>query len=340
MASAEQRSQSAGQSCPMHYRYHASAMAGPPSHAADTAYVIGGLYGNVEALQAILALREQERQRTGRDVLLVFNGDHNWLNVDPESFRAVNETVLAGVALRGNVESELASPSDGGCGCNYPSYVNAEYVAWSNAVMERLQRTALEFPEIRKALGALPMTRTIAIGDERVGIVHGDPETLSGWAFAAERLSPVARCCSGDEAAAALTPAETIERWFDEAGVTAFMCTHTCLAHARAYDVDGRRRLIANNGAAGLPNFADTSHGLVSRLSADPHPAPGSLYGATVGGLRFDALPVAYDHAAWIGRFLANWPKGSPAYAAYFNRVVSGPDFAVADAIGPGVARC
>lgn len=340
MASGEQRTESAGQTCPLHYRYKASVMAGPAAHTVETAYVIGGLYGNVEALRTILEMREGERLRTGRDVLLVFNGDHNWLNVDAESFAEVNATVLASVAIRGNVESELAAPSDGGCGCNYPAYVNAEYVAWSNAVMERLQRTAADFPDIRKALGALPMTCTIAVGGERVGIVHGDAETLSGWSFAAERLSAIGRCCSGDEADAALTSPATIERWFREADVTAFLSTHTCLAHARDYEVDGRRRLIANNGAAGLPNFANSSFGLITRIAADRATAPGSLYGTTVGGLRFDALPVAYDQARWIGRFLASWPKGSPAYAAYFNRIVAGPDFDVASAVGGHVAPC
>lgn len=338
MPSGEQRATGPGQTCPAHYRHGAKVMAGPPTHTAETAYVVGGLYGNSEALATILAMREEEQQRTGRPVLLVFNGDHNWLNADVESFASVNETVLANVAIRGNVETEVATPSDGGCGCNYPVYFNADYVARSNAVMERLQRTAMGFPEIRKALGALPMTRTIAVGGERIGIVHGDAEVLSGWAFAAERLSPVGRCCSGDEAVSELTPGETIARWFREADVSAFASTHTCLAHARDYEVDGRRRVIFNNGAAGLPNFANTSFGLITRIAADAETARGSLYGITVEGVRYDALAVHYDQTRWIGRFLANWPKGSPAYEAYLNRIVAGPDYDLKDAVGGSVA--
>lgn len=337
MASGEQRASGPGQTCPADYRYGASVMAGPAADTAETAYVVGGLYGNTEALATILAMRAAEQQRTGRPVLLVFNGDHNWLNIDDESFVAVNETVLAHVALRGNVETEVGAPSDGGCGCNYPSYVNADYVALSNAVMERLQRTALGFPEIRKALSALPMTLTIEVGGARIGIVHGDADVLSGWAFAAERLSASSRCCSGDEAASERTPVETLHRWFREANVSAFASTHTCLAHARDYEVDGRRRVIFNNGAAGLPNFAGTSHGLLTRISADPEPAPSSLYGITIDGVRFDALPIDYDHEKWIGRFLANWPKGSPAYTAYFNRIVAGPSYELNNAVGGAV---
>jgi len=326
-----------GQSCPPQYRYGPSAFHGEPTHRADTVYVVGGLYGNPEALRAILGMQEAEARR-GTPVSLVFNGDHNWFDADAESFREINEVALASVAIRGNVESEIAEPTESGCGCNYPDYVNAEYVARSNAIMGRLQAVAEGFPWVRKALGELPMARTIQVGSERIGIVHGDAEMLSGWAFAAERLSPVGKCCSGDQATGALTPIETIERYFREAGVRAFACTHTCLPHARDFEVDGAERLIVNNGSAGMANFANTTHGLITRISVDPRVPADSLYGIALGGLRFDALPVHFDQAAWIGAFLANWAPGSAAYESYFDRIVSGPDFDPADAVGGRVA--
>lgn len=330
-----------GQSCPADFQYAPSVFRREPCLVADLVYVVGGLYGNLDALHEILRMAEAEAE-AGPRVTLVFNGDHNWFDVDAASFREINEAALACTAIRGNVEAELARPTDAGCGCDYPDYVNAQYVARSNAIMARLQRTASEFPALREALAALPMTRTIAVGGERIGIVHGDAERLSGWAFAAERLSPIGRCCSGDEPTAALTPQETLERVFREADVTAFASTHTCLAHARDFTVDGRARLVINNGAAGLPNFANTSFGLVTRIAADPAVPKASLYGMRIGGARFDAIPVRFDQPAWIGRFLANWPPGSPACEAYFQRIVSGPDFDLADAIGgrvQGLAR-
>ena len=58
------------------------------SNRADTVYVIGGLYGNLDALHEILRMQE----------------------------------------------AEIAAPTDAGCGCNYPDYVNADYVARSNAM--------------------------------------------------------------------------------------------------------------------------------------------------------------------------------------------------------------
>lgn len=319
--------------CPIDYRYPATVFRRAPSLVADTVYVVGGLYGNSEALHEILRMRDAEA-RQGRRVELVFNGDHNWFNVDAASFREINQVALESTSIRGNVEAEIAKPSDGGCGCNYPDYVNAEYVARSNAIMRRLQVAAADFADLRQRLGALPMTRTIEVGGERIGIVHGDAELLSGWSFAAERLSPSGRSCSGDEATIELTPRETIDRIFREADVTAFACSHTCLPHARDFDVDGRDRLIINNGSSGIPNFASTGFGIVTRISSDAAVAPDSLYGITVGGARFDAIPVHFDTRAWIARFAANWSPGSPGYAAYFDRIVRGPAFELADAIG------
>lgn len=322
--------------CPIEYRYSATVFRRAPSLVADTVYVVGGLYGNVEALHEILRMQEAEA-RAGRRVELVFNGDHNWFDVDEESFREINQAALAGTSIRGNVEAEIAKPSDGGCGCNYPDYVNAEYVARSNAIMRRLQRTASAFHDIRRSLGALPMTRTIEVGGERIGVVHGDAELLSGWSFAAESLSPNGRSCSGDEATAELTPRETIDRIFRDAGVTAFASSHTCLPHARDFDVDGRSRLIMNNGASGIPNFTNTTFGIVTRISSDPAVPRESLYGITMGGARFDAMPVRFDSRKWLDRFLANWQPGSPGYEAYFNRLVGGPRFEVHDAVAGSV---
>lgn len=330
------RAPQAQSACPIDYRYAATGFRRAPSLVAGTVYVVGGLYGNVEALHEILCMQEAE-VRAGHRVELVFNGDHNWFNVDAASFREINEAALAGTSIRGNVEAEIAKPSDGGCGCNYPDYVNAEYVARSNAIMRRLQRTAADFPEVRQALGALPMTRTIEVGGERIGIVHGDAELLSGWSFAAESLSPTGRACSGDEATAELTPRETIDRIFREADVTAFACSHTCLPHARDFDVEGRSRLVMNNGASGIPNFANTGFGIVTRISSDPAVPKESLYGITLGGARFDALPVRFDADAWLERFQRNWQPGSPAYEAYFKRLVAGPAFERADAVGGSV---
>ena len=105
-----------GRSCPLHYRYPASIFERAADVGAETIYVIGGLYGNMPALKAILDLAAAEPVAP----TLIFNGDFNWFNVDAESFTTINREVLRHVALRGNVETGLAADNDAGCGCAYP----------------------------------------------------------------------------------------------------------------------------------------------------------------------------------------------------------------------------
>jgi hypothetical protein len=42
-------------------------------------------------------------------------------------------------------------------------------------------------------------------------------------------------------------------------------------------------------------------------------------------GVHVDAIPLAYNHAGFLERFLARWPEGSPAHASYFRRIAFGP---------------
>ena len=83
-----------GRSCPLGYRYLPADFARPADFSAGTLYVIGGLYGNLPALDTILAMAARE------SAMLVFNGDFNWFDATPESFRVINERALEHVALR------------------------------------------------------------------------------------------------------------------------------------------------------------------------------------------------------------------------------------------------
>ena len=326
-----------GTSCSPQHRYAPSALRQSPTTHAHTAYVIGGLYGNVFALREILRMQQAEERR-GNAVTLVFNGDHNWFDVDAASFDEINTTVLKHTVICGNVECAIAAPEDIGCGCDYPSYVNPKVVDWSNEIMTQLRHTATEFPDIVRQLDELPMSRTLCVGDQRIGIVHGDAESLSGWAFAAECLSPVAASCSGDVPSGQLTSESDIAEFFRDAGVLAFASSHTCLPHARDFSVDGASRLIINNGAAGMANFAGTTFGMITRISTDLSPPANSLYGITMTGVRFDALPVHFDASAWIEHFAGVWPVGTPAHRSYFDRIRHGPNYALEQAVSGNVA--
>jgi hypothetical protein len=325
-----------GRSCPLSYRYQPEALAQPARLQVETLYVVGGLYGNPAALRAVL-------ERAGRDpggpAAVVFNGDFHWLDVDPDDFRAISETVLAYHATKGNVEAELASDQeDAGCGCAYPEYVGDEVVERSNHVMARLRATAWRFPGLVHRLGELPRYLTASVAGERVGIVHGDPESLAGWRLALEAMEP------GDPAVRRQvgwrgrpTTAADLLDWFARADVRVLASTHTGLPYAQVVPDGRRRRLVVNNGSAGLASFAGTSFGVVTRLSGDPRPPADGLYGTSVGALRCDALALRFDLDEWRRRFLAQWPAGSPGHRSYFARLTGGTQLRLQQAARAGV---
>lgn len=306
---------SPGRSCPLSYRYGPSALADAPEQSAQTLYVIGGLYGNLPALEA---LRQLAARETGLPTLC-FNGDFNWFNVDAAGFTAINLAVLAHDACLGNVEVELLSPDDdAGCGCAYPADVDAGTVERSNRIHARLKQTAQAHPELLRRLGQLPMLRRYRVGDKSIGVVHGDAESLAGWGFDIAALDAADK---RDWLAAA----------FRGAGVDVFASSHTCLPALRAIHGAG---IVINNGAAGMPNFAGRLCGVITRIAVSPAPTP-ALYGCRLGLLHIDALPLDYDSAAWENAFLANWPPGSPAHVSYFRRIVDGPDHVLTRAAAP-----
>jgi hypothetical protein len=300
-----------GRACPTSYRYPPRAMDREPQVVAGTLYVVGGLYGNVEALEAIHAMAARE----DGPVTLVFNGDFHWFDIDDADFAHVTRSVLAHAAIRGNVETELAAEDSGaGCGCAYPADVSDAEVSRSNLILERLRATARRAPQLRTRLAALPMHLTALVGEARIGIVHGDPTSLAGWGFAHDRLDNASH-------------RRWIESTFREANVHAFASTHTCLPAFRRFDGG----VVANNGAAGMPNFAGSRCGLITRIGVAAHPQ--RLYGLEVAGAAIDALRVDYDHARRMRRFLASWPEGSPAHDSYHRRITQGTRFRLEQAL-------
>ncbi|HXS54390.1 MAG TPA: hypothetical protein VN782_17770 [Usitatibacter sp.] len=298
-----------GRTCPISYRYPPRVLDRAPQIEAETLYAIGGLYGNPEALDAVLALAEREPG----EVRLVFNGDFHWFDTPSAQFARIAREVAAHAALRGNVETELAAEESGaGCGCAYPADVSDAEVSRSNEILARLRETARRDPALRAALGELPMHLVARVGDARIGIVHGDAASLAGWGFAHDRLDdPRHR--------------RWIENAFRDARVDAFACSHTCIPALRRFEVDGRSCVVANNGAAGMPNFAGSRHGLLTRISTRPFEGSERAYGLRSGEVAIDAIAIEYDHERWVERFLAAWPEGSPAHASYHRRIVEGP---------------
>ena len=312
----------AGRSCPASYGYGPAVFRRAPDFAADALFVVGGLYGNPQALDAVERMAAMEP-----DAVLAFNGDFHWFDTDPAVFADINRRVLRHIALRGNVETELAAADSGfGCGCGYPDDVPDADVERSNQILRRLRDTALAQPLQRMMLGGLPMHAVALVGGARVGIVHGDAQALAGWGFAHDALDD-------------LRQRDGLLRQFGAANIDVFASSHTCLPALRWFEHQGRVHAVVNNGAAGMPNFRDAQHGVISRIALTPAPAGLPVLHEEawqVGGrmVHVAAIALHYDHAAWRQRFLADWPAGSAAHRSYFERIEQGPQYAAGQAYG------
>jgi hypothetical protein len=303
----------AGRICPADYRYPASVLNRDPELTASVLYVVGGLYGNFAALGEIERLAARERG----PVTIVFNGDYHWFDAEPHWFGEIERGVARHHVIRGNVETEIARARDigAGCGCAYPANVDQGIVSRSNAILADLREVVQ--PETTAHLGALPMHLVATVGGLRVGIVHGDAESLAGWRFAHDALDDPANV-----------------PWLagirENSRIDVFASTHTCLAALRDFR-PAQRLTVINNGAAGMANFAGTTYGLVSRIAIRPCPHP-ALYGVARDGVFIDAVAVEYDVGLFLARFDRRWPQDSAAHASYRQRIVSGPRYGIAQA--------
>lgn len=303
-----------GRTCPLSYRYAPESLRRAPELAADTLWIAGGLYGNPFALESLLALYGRERGTKA----LVFNGDFHWFDVDPETFSRIDATASKFHRLRGNVETEIAEPAaDAGCGCAYPDWVDDGTVERSNQIIERLRAAAGD----ARALAALPMHCVARVGEARVGIVHGDFESLAGWGFSQEALSTSPGRLAARQA-------------FDLAQVDVFASSHTCLPVLQRC---GESRAIVNNGSAGMPNFRGELYGVVTRISL--FESNDAIYSMRISDLFVEAIALRYDQQAWEKRFLELWPEGSPAHRSYYGRITGGPSYAVGQALREELPR-
>ena len=228
------------------------------------------------------------------------------------------------------METELAgNDPSAGCGCAYPDSVDQGTVDRSNRISARLFETARHLPELLDPLRSLPMWQRINVGERRVAVVHGDAESLAGWGFAQEALADAAqqRC---------------VDAWFDAAQVDVFASTHTCLPvlYTAGTAPDGAARVVVNNGAAGMPNFQGTRHGLLTRIGVRPYRGAKRLYGTSMGALVIDALKIDYDADRFGKDFLAQWPAGSDAHRSYWQRIAHGPSFHLHDAHSGAATAC
>lgn len=310
----------AGRSCPLHYRYDPHQFDTPP--AADWAdlevlYVVGGLYGNEPALEQVIRLYQAESGRKR----MVFNGDFHWFDAEPAWFARIQTQVLAFGATRGNVETELAigqPDSSNGCGCSYPDWVDDGTVNRSNNILNQLHTCTSDLE--RQQLAALPMWLRANVGAVKVGVVHGDAASLSGWGFARELLHDVAH-------------RQQVQAWFDAANLDVFACSHTCTPVFAPFVAQERTRWVLNNGAAGMPNLQSDASGLFTRIATRPFDGPQRRCGVAIDGVHLEAIAIETDQQRWRAQFQQRWPHGSDAQVSYFDRITQGAQCALPSTI-------
>jgi hypothetical protein len=321
-------SDQAGRFCPTDYRLPINAFSVASSaNDCDVLYVVGGLYGNTAALKVILQAFDAELAGNKR---LVFNGDFHWFDIAENQFSEIETLTSPHLRLRGNVETELARvqselEADPGCGCAYPADVADSVVDYSNRITTQLRRT-YQFVKTRSAhagLETLPMTARLEVAGIGVGITHGDDQSLAGWRFAQNNI--------------AQTFAEGLGDVMQVSDIHVLASSHTCLPVLYTQS----NRAVINNGAAGMSNFLNTTHGLITRIAngnlpADSCPLPISYESKMqIKGqpLRLQALEVSFNDESWQSLFTSQWPPGSPGYLSYWDRIQRGPDYSLEEAM-------
>ena len=126
-----------------------------------------------------------------------------------------------------------------------------------------------------------------------------------------------------------------MRRWFEQAQVDAFACSHTCVPVFHRLPMTGRAvtPMVLNNGATGMPNFRGDGAGLFTRIAVRPFsaqgagPASASRYGLRAGQAHIDAIAVDSAGPLWHQQFLQQWPPGSDAHESYAARIHQGPAY-------------
>lgn len=319
--------QEPGRFCPVDYHLDQAVWASKPAseHCFDVLLVVGGLYGNPFAGKEVRAMAAREQARLGADsrVGIVYNGDMHWFDCTADEFERIEKLAEGGIPLVGNVEAEVRRPGDigAGCGCAYPPCTDDASVVRSNQIHKMMRDNVRERSELVSLLEGRAGHMVAQVGECKIGITHGDERMLGGWT------------CSLDDLRDAARQAE-LSDFMSQNGIDVFATTHTCGAVAAKLPAG----VVINNGAAGLPTFERQRFGVLTRIAATP--CDDALYRCEHRGLCIEAVPVRYDHEAFLAWFDGLWPQGSPAEVSYRKRVINGPACRIEDALLGGFEVC
>lgn len=303
----------AGRACPTDYRIAPDAFKGEATVNCEVLYVVGGLYGNPFAASAVDDLVKSEGDA---DVKVVLNGDIHWFDKTAENFADIERRIESYILLVGNVEAELRRQEDVGvgCGCAYPDCTADDSVARSNRIHKMLSFALEKAPELKEMLIGRPSLLVANVAGRRVGITHGDEKLLGGWDNSRETLQDILR-------------QDEVDTFMSESNLDVFTTTHTCAPAA----IRLARGVVINNGAAGLPNFAGEHFGLCIRIAKTSR--EDSLFECELDGLHVQAVPVRYDHDAYVKWFDELWSPTSAAAISYRSRIIEGPADHIRDSL-------
>ena len=134
-----------------------------------TLLVVGGLYGNPFAMDAVQAMfvKEQERLGEGGRVGMVFNGDMHWFDRTAEEFARVEAGAEKYIPMVGNVEAEVRRTEDigVGCGCAYPDCTDDASVSRSNRIHHMMKEEIGKHPDLIAKLKDRPAHMVAQVGD-------------------------------------------------------------------------------------------------------------------------------------------------------------------------------
>lgn len=285
----------------------------------STIYIVGGLYGNLEALKEITNMAEEEYYKYNSKVFIVFNGDMHWFDKKAEDFQSIEEMSDGCEKLLGNVEMELFRENDigVGCGCAYPVYVDNDIVERSNIIHKELKKVMNRLPKYKNILSHRKKNMTVQIFGQNIAITHGDEKKLGGWECSRENLNRIDR-------------QEELNKWFKDNDIDILATTHTCSPAALKL-VNG---IVINNGASGMPNFKGKIYGLITRISLYKYDA--AIYREKMKNLYVEAVAIKYDSNKFLKWFDDVWNIGSEASLSYRDRIVKGTDDFIDNALIKG----
>ena len=309
----------AGRICPLDYSIDAKSFKNFMTIENPTVYIVGGLYGNLEALKEIINMAKEEYNKYKSEVFIVFNGDMHWFDIEIEDFNKIEEMSSGCEKLLGNVERELFRENDIGigCGCAYPDYVSDDIVERSNIIHKKLKDTVNKLPKYKNIFSDRKMNIVIQLSEQKIAITHGDEQKLGGWECSRETLSNVDR-------------QEKLNKWFKENDIDILATTHTCSPAA----LEIENGIVINNGASGMPNFKNKIYGLITRISL--YESDKAIYREKIKKLYVEAVAVKYNNDKFLKWFDNVWAIGSEASLSYRDRIVNGPDDFVDNALIKG----